>query len=59
MGGKDVVHIKQLENSNLQPTDVQKILKQFADERFSEDENGRFLPNPAELSRKMKVYRFF
>ncbi|GMY37412.1 MACPF domain-containing protein NSL1 [Fagus crenata] len=54
MGGKDVVHIKQLENSNLQPTDVQKILKQFADERFSEDENGSFLPNPAELSRKMK-----
>ncbi|XVF40452.1 hypothetical protein PTKIN_Ptkin01aG0114700 [Pterospermum kingtungense] len=37
MGGKDVIHIKQLQNSNLQPNDVQKTLKQFADERFSEN----------------------
>ncbi|XP_009343152.2 MACPF domain-containing protein NSL1-like [Pyrus x bretschneideri] len=37
MGGKDVVHIKQLHNSNLHPTEVQELLKQLADERFSED----------------------
>lgn len=37
MGGKDVIHIKQLQNSNLQPNDVQKTLKQLADERLSEN----------------------
>lgn len=37
MGGKDIVHIKQLQNSNLQPTDIQTMLKKFADDRFSED----------------------
>ncbi|KAL4332026.1 hypothetical protein GQ457_07G029180 [Hibiscus cannabinus] len=37
MGGKDVIHVKQLQNSNLQPNEVQKILKQLADERFSEN----------------------
>lgn len=37
MGGKDVIHIKQLQNSTLQPTEVQKLLKQLADQRFSED----------------------
>jgi len=58
MGGKDVVLVKQLEGSNLQPTEVQKLLKQLADQRFSEDENGGFLSNPAELSGKMKVYIF-
>ncbi|KAM1138882.1 hypothetical protein COP1_036758 [Malus domestica] len=40
MGGKDVVHIKQLQNSNLHPTEVQELLKQLADERFSEDGTG-------------------
>ncbi|KAK6124376.1 hypothetical protein DH2020_041869 [Rehmannia glutinosa] len=40
MGGKDVIHIKQLQNSNLQPTEVQKLLKQLADERFCEDGNN-------------------
>ncbi|KAH9608500.1 hypothetical protein KSS87_012356 [Heliosperma pusillum] len=40
MGGKDVIHIKQLHNSNLQPSEVQSLLKKRADERFSED-----LPN--------------
>lgn len=47
MGGKDVIHIKQLQKSNLQPIEVQKLLKQLADERFSEDENGRQMPNPS------------
>ncbi|TYI81720.1 hypothetical protein E1A91_D05G173300v1 [Gossypium mustelinum] len=37
MGGKDVIHVKQLQNSNLQPNEVQKTLKQLADERFSEN----------------------
>ncbi|KAI8525551.1 hypothetical protein RHMOL_Rhmol13G0239100 [Rhododendron molle] len=37
MGGKDVIHIKQLQSSSLQPTEVQKLLKELADKRFSED----------------------
>ncbi|KAL5575370.1 hypothetical protein UlMin_017069 [Ulmus minor] len=52
MGGKDVVQVKQLRNSHLQPCEVQKLLKQLADERFSQDVNGS-LP-PSELSGKMK-----
>lgn len=55
MGGKDVVNIKQLQNSNLQPIEVQKKLKQLADERFSEDVNGNSELNPTELSGKLKV----
>ncbi|KAE8700520.1 MACPF domain-containing protein NSL1 [Hibiscus syriacus] len=37
MGGKDVIHVKQLQNSKLQPNEVSKTLKQLADERFSEN----------------------
>lgn len=55
MGGKDVIHIKQLQKSNLQPIEVQKLLKQLADERFSEDENGRQMPNPSYSSGTPKV----
>ncbi|KAJ4830567.1 kinetochore-associated protein nsl1 [Turnera subulata] len=51
MGGKDVVHIKQLQSSNLQPLEVQNLLKQLADARFSED------VNPSELSQKRKDER--
>ncbi|MBA0598784.1 hypothetical protein Gorai_008530, partial [Gossypium raimondii] len=40
MGGKDVIHIKQSNNSNLHPNEVQKTLKQLADERFSENEEA-------------------
>uniref|UniRef100_A0A5B6YGJ0 Putative MACPF domain-containing protein NSL1 n=1 Tax=Davidia involucrata TaxID=16924 RepID=A0A5B6YGJ0_DAVIN len=54
MGGKDVIHIKQLQNSNLQPTEVQKLLKQLSDERFSEDVNGSFIPKSDKLSGKLK-----
>ncbi|XP_027347724.1 MACPF domain-containing protein NSL1 [Abrus precatorius] len=54
MGGKDVVHIKQSKNSDLQPTELQKLLKQLADERFSEDSNQSSNVNPAEKSRKLK-----
>lgn len=39
MGGKDVIHLKQLQSSNLEPTDMQVLLKKLADERFSESEN--------------------
>ncbi|KAJ6925900.1 MACPF domain-containing protein NSL1-like isoform X1 [Populus alba x Populus x berolinensis] len=48
MGGKDVIHIKQLQKSNLEPPEVQKLLKEYADKRFSGD------VNPAELSGKPK-----
>jgi len=55
MGGKDVVHIKQTKNSDLTPTEVQKLLKQLADERFSEVPNQSSNVNPADKSRKLKV----
>ncbi|KAJ4977300.1 hypothetical protein NE237_002406 [Protea cynaroides] len=58
MGGKDVINIKQLQNSNLQPTEVQKLLKQLADKRFSEDVNGGFYLDSDELSRKLKEKQF-
>lgn len=34
MGGKDVIYAKQQHSSNLQPADVQKMLKEMADRRF-------------------------
>ncbi|KAF3511106.1 hypothetical protein F2Q69_00008231 [Brassica cretica] len=37
MGGKDVVHMKQLRNSNHEPGEVQKQLKQLGDKRFAVD----------------------
>ncbi|CDO99506.1 unnamed protein product [Coffea canephora] len=45
MGGKDVVHMKQLQSSNLQPNDVQKLLKKLSEERFSETD-GSLISNP-------------
>lgn len=54
MGGKDIVHIKQSQNSTLQPTEVQNLLKQLADERFYEDVTGS---NSDDLSGKIKVSR--
>ncbi|KAK4259766.1 hypothetical protein QN277_006064 [Acacia crassicarpa] len=51
MGGKDVVHMKQLRSSDLQPAEVQKLLKQLADERFSEDAK---LSYPGEVSGNLK-----
>lgn len=56
MGGKDVIYLKQLQNSNLQPSEVQKLLKQLADERFSEDVNGSLTPDADKSSGKKKVY---
>ncbi|VVA92879.1 unnamed protein product [Arabis nemorensis] len=37
MGGKDVIHMKQLRNSNHEADEVQKILKQLGDQRFPVD----------------------
>lgn len=59
MGGKDVIHIKQQQNSLLQPTDVQKVLKKLADERFSEDVNGSSITDTNESAKKRKVFFFF
>ncbi|GLT29497.1 hypothetical protein SLA2020_043610 [Shorea laevis] len=48
MGGKDVIHVKQSQKSTLEKTEMQKFLKQSADEKFSED------LIPPELSGKQK-----
>uniref|UniRef100_A0A6N2KUL7 MACPF domain-containing protein n=1 Tax=Salix viminalis TaxID=40686 RepID=A0A6N2KUL7_SALVM len=48
MGGKDVIHMKQLQKSNLEPPEVQKLLKEYSDKRFLVD------VDPAELSGKPK-----
>lgn len=37
IGGKDVIHMKQLKSSNIEPAEVQNTLKKLADERFSEN----------------------
>eukprot|EP01018_Ginkgo_biloba_P023676 Gb_26619 [translate_table: standard] len=54
MGGKDVIYVKQQHTSSLQPTEVQKLLKRIADERFS-DSNGRLSLDSEETPRKDKV----
>ncbi|XP_061371471.1 MACPF domain-containing protein NSL1-like [Gastrolobium bilobum] len=54
MGGKDVVHIKQLRSSDLKPTEVQKLLKHVADERFYEDVDRSSNCNTAEISRNLE-----
>ncbi|KAK1288816.1 MACPF domain-containing protein [Acorus calamus] len=41
MGGKDIIHVKQQHASNLQPSEVQKRLKDMADRRFV-DMNGPY-----------------
>lgn len=57
MGGKDVVHLKQLQNSQLLPNEVQNLLKQLADERFSKDVNTSSVSDLTESSGKTKVNR--
>ncbi|KAF9611555.1 hypothetical protein IFM89_033559 [Coptis chinensis] len=54
MGGKDAITIKQLQNSSLQSSEVQKLLKNLADEIFAEDVNGSMSLNASEFSRKVK-----
>lgn len=56
MGGKDVIHLKQLKNSNLQPTEVQKVLKQVADQKFSELVDENLVQNPEKSSGTHKVH---
>ncbi|KAG9448093.1 hypothetical protein H6P81_014221 [Aristolochia fimbriata] len=51
MGGKDIVHIKQLKSSSLQATDVQKLLKKLGDERFCEDANGSYMDSDEFIKR--------
>ncbi|KAI3800853.1 hypothetical protein L1987_28952 [Smallanthus sonchifolius] len=36
MGGKDVIYLKQLRSSDLEPTELHNLLKQLADDNFSE-----------------------
>lgn len=55
MGGKDIVHIKQLQNSKLEPAELQKLLKQLAEERFSADVTESSISNTADLLGKMRV----
>ncbi|XP_043706353.1 MACPF domain-containing protein At4g24290 [Telopea speciosissima] len=52
MGGKDVIHLKQQHSSNLQPSEVQKRLKEIADKRFL-DANGQY-DSDTELCQKDK-----
>lgn len=44
MGGKDVIHMKQMRKSNHEPDEVQKLLKQLGDKRFSTDPVESILP---------------
>lgn len=37
MGGKDVLHMKQLRISNMEPFTFLQLLKQLADRKFTED----------------------
>lgn len=55
MGGKDVIHIKQLQNSNLEPSEVQNLLKELADKSFSEAGDNHPVANPDVSSGKHKV----
>ncbi|MED6144800.1 hypothetical protein PIB30_018840 [Stylosanthes scabra] len=49
MGGMDVVNIKQLKTSDVGPNEVEKLLQQLANERFSEDLNGSSNREPVKI----------
>lgn len=53
MGGKDVISIRQLQKSLLQPAEVQSLLKEWADEKFT-NLNGSASVD-AESSRNQRV----
>ena len=55
MGGKDVIYIKQQQESPLQQTEVQTYLKRIADERFSDEFCENLLLASADFPRKLKV----
>ncbi|KAJ4768736.1 MACPF domain-containing protein NSL1 [Rhynchospora pubera] len=57
IGGKDVVYLKQLQNSSLSPSEMQNLLKKLADEKFSEYSGGNFTARSSELPRKYNDYR--
>lgn len=50
-----MVHIKHLKKSNLEPAEMQKLLKQEVDERFADDLNKSSNGNAADKSRNLKV----
>ncbi|KAK4777615.1 hypothetical protein SAY87_017802 [Trapa incisa] len=57
MGGKDVIYMKQQHSSTLQPADVQKGLKEMADNRFL-DSNGPYnmaVPEQAYRTEKFDI----
>ncbi|CAA7015753.1 unnamed protein product [Microthlaspi erraticum] len=49
MGGKDVVHMKQLRNSNHEPDEVQRRLKHLADKRFSAETVEETISSPVSV----------
>lgn len=55
MGGKDVIYIKQQQESPLQQTEVQTYLKRIADERFSDEFCENFLLASDNFPGKLKV----
>ncbi|CAH1440158.1 unnamed protein product [Lactuca virosa] len=56
MGGKDVIYLKQLQTSDLEPRQVRDILKQLVDQKLSEDVSE--IPVlPPEKSSKQKEER--
>lgn len=55
IGGKDVVYLKQLQNSSLSPSEVQSLLKKLADEKFAEDFRENLTASSSELPRKYNV----
>ncbi|KAI4342237.1 hypothetical protein MLD38_026883 [Melastoma candidum] len=46
MGGKDVIYVKQLHSSSLQPANVQKRLKEMADKRFLVNNGQNVVSDP-------------
>jgi hypothetical protein len=56
MGGKDVVYIKQAHASNIPITEVQKMLKKEADERFSDVDWRSSLDSEATSQRDKVIF---
>lgn len=51
MGGKDVIYIKQHQDSVFQQCEVKNLLKRLANETFAEDSTGNFMPGVGELQK--------
>ncbi|XP_076901652.1 MACPF domain-containing protein NSL1-like [Bidens hawaiensis] len=52
MGGKDVIYQKQLQSSNLEPTEVQNMLKRLADDEFSKCDSEASVSGSDKLSKE-------